>query len=105
MSSHEFERVIDGDKTLTQVTADVFEPLERRGKPFDRVPHRLYVEPGGLDRECVDSSGRRSQRSAPDEDFPSSDASGTHASSVVRTSSMLTSNSVGACETGLCFAH
>ncbi len=28
---HAFERVIDGDKTLTQVTHDVFSPLERRG--------------------------------------------------------------------------
>ena len=29
--THAFERVIDGDKTLTQVTHDVFSPLERRG--------------------------------------------------------------------------
>jgi len=31
MSSHAAERVIDGDKTLTEVTEDVFAPLERRG--------------------------------------------------------------------------
>jgi len=31
MSSHAAERVIDGDKTLTEVTDDVFAPLERRG--------------------------------------------------------------------------
>ncbi len=31
MDSHAFERVIDGDKNLTQVTEDVFSPLEKRG--------------------------------------------------------------------------